>query len=127
MNRSTVEEQFQPYVEAASAGNHTDVRWFALFDNRAHGFALVSFDNGDGQFSSLPYDDKTIERARHTNELVRTGFNTVHMDYASSRSRHGHMRAGRFAAVPSDSEPVSFWFTLVPFVVSDDTYRRMVK
>lgn len=126
VNRSTVEEQFHPYVKPQSAGNHTDVRWFALFDNRANGL-LVSFDNGDGQFSCLPYDDKTIERARHTNELVRTGFNTVHIDYAQAGLGTATCGPGVLPQYRLTPEPVSFGFTLVPFVGSDDTYRRMVK
>lgn len=126
VNTSTVEEQFHPYVKPQATGNHTDVRWFAIFDDRANGM-LVSFGDGNGQFSCLPYGDEAIERARHTDELVRTGFNTVHIDYAQAGLGTATCGPGVLPQYRLAPERVSFGFTLKPFVGSDDTYRRIVK
>ncbi len=123
---STVEEQFHPYVKPQATGNHTDVRWFAVFDDRANGL-LVAFDDGDGQFSCLPYSDKAIDDARHTNEPVRTGLNTVHIDYAQAGVGTATCGPGVLPQYRLTPEPVSFGFTLVPFVGSDDVYTKMVR
>lgn len=124
INTSTVEAQFHPYIKPQATGNHTDVRWFSVYDSRANGM-LITFDNENGQFSYLPYSDEVIDKAQHTNELVRDNFNTLHIDYAQSGLGTATCGPGVLPQYVVKPAETNFSFTIMPFIGSDDTYRMI--
>lgn len=75
---TTPERMFHYYVAPQSAGNRTDVRWVKLTDESGKGCWIES--NSLFQFSTIPFSDVILERARHINELERNGKITVHLD-----------------------------------------------
>jgi beta-galactosidase len=73
-----VADAFVPYIVPQACGNHTDVRWFTLTDPKGRGLAVVPPPGGE--FSALPYDDATLEAARHVRDLEPDDYVHVHVD-----------------------------------------------
>ena len=86
------DDLFHHYVRPQAAGNRMQTRYVSLF-NKEHermlSAKLLDWNwsrqgNDYCQFSIYPYDDETIEQAKHTNELQRKGYYTLNIDKAQS-------------------------------------------
>lgn len=75
---TTPERMFHYYVVPQSTGNRTDVRWVELTDKDGKGCRIEA--NSNFQFSTIPFSDVILEKARHINELERNSKITVHLD-----------------------------------------------
>ncbi|WP_291581317.1 glycoside hydrolase family 2 TIM barrel-domain containing protein [Bacteroides sp.] len=75
---TTPERMFHYYVVPQSTGNRTDVRWMQLTDEYGKGCWIEA--NSLFQFSTIPFSDVILEKARHINELKRDGKITIHLD-----------------------------------------------
>ena len=76
--KTTPERMFHYYVVPQSTGNRTDVRWMQLTDEQGKGCWIEA--NSLFQFSTVPFSDVILEKARHINELKRDGKITIHLD-----------------------------------------------
>lgn len=76
--KTTPERMFHYYVVPQSTGNRTDVRWLQLTDEHGKGCWIEA--NSFFQFSTFPFLDVILEKARHINELKRDGKITIHLD-----------------------------------------------
>ena len=76
--KTTPERMFHYYVVPQSTGNRTDVRWMQLTDEHGKGCWIEA--TSLFQFSTLPFSDVILEKARHINELKRNGKITIHLD-----------------------------------------------
>jgi beta-galactosidase len=76
--KTTPERMFHYYVVPQSTGNRTDVRWMQLTDEHGKGCWIEA--NSFFQFSTVPFSDVILEKARHINELKRDGKITIHLD-----------------------------------------------
>ena len=76
--KTTPERMFHYYVVPQSTGNRTDVRWLQLTDEHGKGCWIEA--NSFFQFSTFPFSDVILEKARHINELKRDGKITIHLD-----------------------------------------------
>ena len=76
--KSTPERMFHYYVVPQSTGNRTDVRWMQLTDEGGKGCWIEA--DSLFQFSTVPFSDVILEKARHINELKRDGKITIHLD-----------------------------------------------
>ncbi|WP_320997316.1 glycoside hydrolase family 2 TIM barrel-domain containing protein [Bacteroides nordii] len=76
--KTTPERMFHYYVVPQSTGNRTDVRWLQLTDEHGKGCWIEA--NSFFQFSTVPFSDVILEKARHINELKRDGKITIHLD-----------------------------------------------
>ena len=76
--KTTPERMFHYYVVPQSTGNRTDVRWMQLTDEHGKGCWIEA--NSLFQFSTVPFSDVILEKARHINELKRDGKITIHLD-----------------------------------------------
>jgi len=76
--RSTVDDQYVPYIFPQDCGNHTGADWVALSDLMGRGVIF----KGDGfDFSALHYTAEDLDRAKFTTDLVRREETIVHIDY----------------------------------------------
>ena len=85
--RSTVQEQYFPYIRPQENGYKTDTRWLALQDSTGKGVIFI----GDPlvSFSALNYsiddlDQGTKKNYRHTNDLVAKDKVFLNLDYKQS-------------------------------------------
>ena len=76
--KTTPERMFHYYVVPQSTGNRTDVRWMQLTDEHGKGCWIEA--DSLFQFSTVPFSDVILEKARHINELKRDGKITIHLD-----------------------------------------------
>ncbi|MBE6884993.1 MAG: DUF4981 domain-containing protein [Ruminococcaceae bacterium] len=76
--RSTVDEQYVPYVFPQDCGNHTGTDWVAVSDIMGRGIIF----KGDGfDFSALHYTAEDLDKAKLTTDLVKRDEAIVHIDY----------------------------------------------
>jgi beta-galactosidase len=78
--RSTVTDQYVPYIMPQEHGHKTDVRWLRLTDQHGHGLEVT----GDElfEFNALHYTDEDLAAARHTPELTPRPEVILHLDHA---------------------------------------------
>ncbi|MDR3296857.1 MAG: beta-galactosidase, partial [Prevotellaceae bacterium] len=82
--KSTVDEQYTPYVRPQESGNHTDTRWLTLTDKKGLGIKIsgsIPFE-----FSALPYsladlDPEKDRKQYHSGELVKRGEVYLNVDH----------------------------------------------
>lgn len=83
--KSTVSEQFEPYIRPQEHGNHSEVRWAALKNKFNRGLLVSGYPDID--FSASAYEwqdvdqiDKSINK--HTHDLKERPYTILDMDYA---------------------------------------------
>lgn len=77
--KKTVDELHTPYVHPQENGNRHDVRWVSFADRAGHGFVVIGQPTLD--FGASFFTPENLEQARHTCDLVRQAFITVHLDH----------------------------------------------
>jgi len=110
--RSTVADQFIPYVRPQDMGNHEDVRWVALTDSAGHGMLAVA--EGPMSFSALNYTAKQLDAANHTNELKPMRNVELCLNRQVLGLGNGSCGPGVCPQYMLYAEPVSFSFSLRP-------------
>ncbi len=111
--RSTVSEQYVPYVRPQETGNHEDVRWLALLD--AQGGGLLVVPDEPMSFSALHYTAKDLDRANHIHKLTPRKNVILCLDarvLGLGNGSCGPLVLQRYFVHP---EPVSFGFMLRPY------------
>ena len=82
--KSTVKEQYFPYIRPQENGYKTDTRWLALQDSTGKGLMFIGEPHIS--FSALNYtindlDQGTKQNYRHTNDLEANDFISLNVDY----------------------------------------------
>lgn len=75
----SMDSLFHYYVRPQESGNRCDIRWMKLYQQDEKPL----FIEGDKNFnmSIYPYSENNIDRAYHTNELIRQPYYTVNFDH----------------------------------------------
>jgi beta-galactosidase len=76
--RSTVDQQFTPYVYPSECGGKEDVRWVVVTDERGAG--LMAIAEEALHFDALHCTVADLARARHPYELTRLNETILHLD-----------------------------------------------
>jgi beta-galactosidase len=79
-HRSSVTDQYVPYVMPQEHGLHTETRWFELRDQNPKGRAMRI--TTPYAFSALHHTPEQLTAALHDVELVANAATTVHVDAA---------------------------------------------
>ena len=77
--KSTVSEQYVPYVRPQEHGNHTDVKWLAVYDAMGRGLLFKAKDTFE--CSASHYTAHDVDAAAHTCDLVKRDETIVRIDY----------------------------------------------
>jgi beta-galactosidase len=78
--RSTLAEQYVPYVRPQENGGHADVRWLELADHTGRGFRLTMDE--PRQVSATPFRAAELAAATHDVELTPGDRAVIHLDAA---------------------------------------------
>jgi beta-galactosidase len=78
--RSTVSEQYVPYVRPQENGGRADVRWLAVTDEAGHGLR-IGFDR-PRQVSATHFRAEDLATAKHAVELTPRAETVIHLDVA---------------------------------------------
>lgn len=73
-----VDKMWHDYVRTQETGNHTDTRWFTCTDKQGNGLKVSAF--GRLEFSTWPFTQKQLSRARHPHKLEMSDDITVNID-----------------------------------------------
>ena len=120
--KSTVAEQYFPYIYPQETGNKEDVRWASLTDNS--GFGLMIVAEKPMAMTALNYTAKQLTDAQHTYELKPGKDISLCVDYKNrgiGNASCGSMDVlEKYNIYPAD---VSFTFTLKPTNQQNNTKK----
>jgi hypothetical protein len=111
--RSTVADQFVPYVFPQENGNKTDVRWVIL--TNAHGVGIQASADRLLEMSAHHFTPEDLMAARHPHELVRRREVILHLDYGQSGLGSASCGPGRLEKYYLRPEEVRYCVRLRPF------------
>lgn len=110
---NTVDGLFTNYVVPQSNGNHMDCRWVSLTDDR--GMGLVASTEDHFNFSASFYEEKDLEEARHTCDLVKRDYIVLHIDYKQNGLGSYSCGQWQMEKYRVKNEPFELNFRLTPF------------
>lgn len=76
---NTVDGLFTNYVVPQANGNHMDCKWVSLTNDR--GMGLVASTPDSFNFSASYYEEKDLDDAKHTCDLVKRDYVVFNIDY----------------------------------------------
>lgn len=107
------------YVRPQENGQRTDTRWFTLTNTKNIGIKVVSYQN-PLNFTLWDYTQKTLEEAKHIEDLKREKFFTLGLDFLQigvggndSWSRNGYPMQKYFI---ENGKSYQFQFSIIPFL-----------
>ena len=78
------DDLFHQYVRPQAAGNRMGTRYVSFFNEVHERILSAKLQGKRCQFSVYPYENENIEQAKHTNELKKTDYYTLSIDYAQT-------------------------------------------
>lgn len=110
---NTVDGLFTNYVIPQENGNHMGCKWVSMTNDR--GMGLLSSTEGDFNFSASWYEDKDLDDAKHTCDLVKRDYIVFNVDYkqnALGTNSCGQWQLDKYRA---KFEDFKLSFRLTPF------------
>ncbi len=80
--KSTADQEYVPYIMPQDYGNHTDVRWVTLQNEKGDGIRFTA--GGLMNFSYQKYSTDNLSRAVYTYQLKEADVNTLNIDFEVS-------------------------------------------
>lgn len=110
---NTVDGLFTNYVIPQENGNHMGCKWVSMTNDR--GMGLLASTEGDFNFSASWYEDKDLDDAKHTCDLVKRDYIIFNVDYkqnALGTNSCGQWQLDKYRA---KFEDFKLSFRLTPF------------
>lgn len=110
---NTVDGLFTNYVIPQENGNHMGCKWVSMTNDR--GMGLLASTEGDFKFSASWYEDKDLDDAKHTCDLVKRDYIVFNVDYkqnALGTNSCGQWQLDKYRA---KFEDFKLSFRLTPF------------
>lgn len=110
---NTVDGLFTNYVNPQENGNHMGCKWVSMTNDR--GMGLLASTEGDFNFSASWYEDKDLDDAKHTCDLVKRDYIVFNVDYkqnALGTNSCGQWQLDKYRA---KFEDFKLSFRLTPF------------
>lgn len=110
---NTVDGLFTNYVIPQENGNHMGCKWVSMTNDR--GMGLLASTEGDFNFSASWYEDKDLDDAKHTCDLVKHDYIVFNVDYkqnALGTNSCGQWQLDKYRA---KFEDFKLSFRLTPF------------
>jgi hypothetical protein len=117
--RSTVDDQYVPYIKPQEHGNKADVRWAALTDENSVGLLVVGMPLLN--VSARHYTARDLAAARHTHELRRRDDIILNLDYAQSGLGSESCGPGVLPAYRLERQAYRYQLRLRPLAGHDDS------
>jgi len=115
--RSTVDEQFVPYVVPEENGNKSEVRWVTL--TNSNGVGLHASADRLLDMSAHHFTPEDLTAARHPHEVVRRPEVVLHLDYGHSGLGSASCGPGRLEKYQLKPEEARYCVRLRPFATGD--------
>lgn len=79
MYEDTINGLFTNYVKPQENGNRSECSWVSITNDRGMGFIAIADNHFD--FSASYYEDKDLEKAKHTIDLIKRNYVILNIDY----------------------------------------------
>lgn len=110
--RSTVAEQFVPYLLPEENGNKTEVRWITLTNDS--GIGLHASTDRPLEMSAHHFTPEDLMAAKHPHEIVRRPQTVLHLDYGQSGLGSASCGPGRLEKYHLKPEEIRYRVRLWP-------------
>lgn len=94
-------------------GNYMDCKWVSLSNDR--GMGLVAAAQGSFNFSASYYEDKDLDQALHTCELVKRDYIVLSIDYKQNALGTYSCGQWQMDKYRTKFEPFKLSFRITPF------------
>jgi beta-galactosidase len=115
--RSTVTEQYFPYIKPQEHGNHGNVKWAAVYDNLGRGLLFGADKGFDFNASHFTADDLFL--AKHTCDLEPRAETIVRIDYKNGGIGSGS--CGPYTEQPYTvhDKDIRYAFSIIPLFTEE--------
>lgn len=97
--KTTVCEEYEPYIKPQDCANHTGVRWLCLAGN---GTALTFVPKGEMHFSALHYATAELAQKPLSHDLVQSPNTFLHLDY-----KNGGVGSNSCGPLPAEAHQIN--------------------
>ncbi|NJM15856.1 MAG: hypothetical protein HC896_11255 [Bacteroidales bacterium] len=111
--KSTVTEQYFPYLDPQATGNREDVKWLLLSNSAGEGLLVVAKDRLSA--TALHYRENDIYHAKNTAALNPVDAVVLSLDFKQRGVGNGSCGPDVLPQYDIAPEPCSFRFSLRPF------------
>ena len=110
---NTVDGLFTNYVVPQANGNHMDCKWVSLTNDR--GMGLVASTEDSFNFSACFYEEKDLDDAKHTCDLVKRDYVVFNIDYKQNALGSYSCGQWQLDKYRAKNEPFTINFRVTPF------------
>lgn len=110
---NTVDGLFTNYVIPQENGNHMGCKWVSMTNDR--GMGLLASTEGDFNFSASWYEDKDLDDAKHTCDLVKRDYIVFNVDYKQNALGTNSCGQWQLDKYRTKFEDFKLSFRLTPF------------
>lgn len=110
---NTVDGLFTNYVVPQANGNHMDCKWVSLTNDR--GMGLVASTEDSFNFSASFYEEKDLDVAKHTCDLVKRDYVVFSIDYKQNALGSYSCGQWQLDKYRAKNEPFTINFRVTPF------------
>lgn len=110
---NTVDGLFTNYVVPQANGNHMDCKWVSLTNDRGMGLVASTEDSFD--FSASFYEEKDLDDAKHTCDLVKRDYVVFNIDYKQNALGSYSCGQWQLDKYRAKNEPFTINFRVTPF------------
>lgn len=110
---NTVDGLFTNYVVPQANGNHMDCKWVSLTNDR--GMGLVASTEDSFNFSASFFEEKDLDDAKHTCDLVKRDYVVFNIDYKQNALGSYSCGQWQLDKYRAKNEPFTINFRVTPF------------
>lgn len=110
---NTVDGLFTNYIVPQANGNHMDCRWVSLTNDR--GMGMVASTENSFNFSASFYEEKDLDDAKHTCDLVKRDYVVFNIDYKQNALGSYSCGQWQLDKYRAKNEPFTIQFRVTPF------------
>lgn len=110
---NTIDGLFTNYVVPQANGNHMDCKWVSLTNDR--GMGLVASTEDSFNFSASFYEEKDLDDAKHTCDLVKRDYVVFNIDYKQNALGYYSCGQWQLDKYRAKNEPFTINFRVTPF------------
>ncbi len=123
--RSTVSENFEPYVKPQENSAHVGTEWAAVWSYAGHGLLFAS--NATFTFNAQHYSAEMLTETKHDYELIPDKRTFVYIDYKQSGSGSNSCGPGLAEKYRFNEKEFEFTFSLKPVFANDIDFFKESK
>jgi beta-galactosidase len=123
--KSTVADQYFPYIKPQEHGNHRGVKWAAVYD--ALGRGLLFKGASSFEFSASRYRAEDLTAAKHTGDLKPRPETIVRIDYKNGGIGTGSCGPYTFEPYRLSEKAIRYSFGILPLLTEPLPPRELIK